>query len=104
MNPSAAHCSSLPFYAAILRVSSLPVWEALKDLTDTLEHLKLERDIRVVVVLGGKGGPVIDFEPLSRYGTLVLDELKTRSEFLPCPDGGCDYDASDVCRWCGKVK
>lgn len=100
---SSAHCSSLPLFSAIQKVRGRPIWEATKNLAEMLEQMKLERDIEPVVVLD-RDLTIMDLQPISRFGTAVLEELKSRAEFLPCPEGECEYDATDTCRWCGKLK
>ena len=98
-----AHSVSLPLFNAIQNNNGKPAWDALCGISHIIKCLSLEKDIQPVVLILAHA-TCIDLQPESAYGREVLHEAKVRSEFLPCPDGECEYDASSNCRWCGKAK
>lgn len=101
-NSMNAHSVSLPLFHALQTLDKKPVSEALDGIIHTIQCLQLTDDIQPVVIIYNKS-TCIDLQPETGRGREVLCEVKVRTEFLPCPDEECEYDASGCCRWCGKL-
>lgn len=97
-----AHAASLPIFFKMQMVEGLPVWDRPVLIYESLQSMKLEKDIEVVIRVAEKTG--ISLEGLTPYGQQVLDELEARASFVPCPEGECEYTTSSACRWCGSVR
>jgi hypothetical protein len=83
------------------RVDGKPAWDASSSLLETVAALGLESDIRVVLII--ESSMKISLEAASVRGEEVLSELRSRSQFLPCPEGECEYGpGSSMCKWCGN--
>lgn len=106
MSPGNAHGDSLPLFAYLQMFEGMPVGDAIPKIRSALETLHLTSHVEVVIVLRGEGEKVksvLDIEARTVYGLAVLGEVEARAEFLPCPEGECEY-ADDTCRWCGNVR
>lgn len=97
-----AHSVSLPLFNALENLRGKPADEALNGVMFMLRCLHLTEDIKPVVIFVHSRSSV-DLVSQTAYGREIMDEVKLRSEFLPCPEGECEYDESRRCRWCGKM-
>jgi hypothetical protein len=98
-----AHSVSLPIFNAMQMLEGKTASEALSSISCIIRCLQLTSDIQPVVIIL-RSSTCIDLQPETPRGLEVLDEVKVRSEFLPCPEEECEYDSSGCCRWCGKLR
>lgn len=103
MTSSHAHALSLPLYSLLQKLDGHPSWEASLDIRKALEVLHLEKDLDPVIVITSHC-TAINVESKTPTGHAVLEELRARSQFLPCPEGECEYASSGNCLWCGGPK
>lgn len=96
-----AHGLSLPLHFFIQKAEGRPADEASMLVTEEVVKLGLSNDILVVLVL--HRGMSLSLEALSDFGKAVLEELKSRSEFTPCPEGECEFSGL-ACKWCGAIQ
>jgi hypothetical protein len=102
MTPTKAHCLSLPLFSMLEKNAGTAVEDASSSLAECIERMKLDEDISVVIDF--TNGVRCTLVGKTEFGLKVLEELKARSEFPPCPDGECDFGAEPNCIWCGHER
>jgi hypothetical protein len=99
---SRAHGLSLPLFALMQRSEGENAGDASLRVRSGVQALKLEGDIDVVIVIS-QGAAQVGMEPRSDFGAQILREVMARAEFVPCPEGTCEYDEHGACKWCGSI-
>jgi len=105
MNTSRAHAASLPLFTIMAGMLENDAPATVAHVLDELIiSMGLQDDIEVVLEVKTVI-PDVYLREKTPFGKEVLDELKARSEFVPCPNGTCEeYEstvASGFCKWCG---
>jgi hypothetical protein len=69
------------------------------ELNEGLEVLQLQEHLHPAMCEDD-----ISIDPRTDFGRQVLEELGTRAQLPPCPEGQCEPGTDGSCRWCGKTK
>lgn len=106
MNTTRAHAASLPLYTIMNgMLEGDPVWVVAEVLHELLAKMGLHTEIEVAIIVRDDKS-VVDLQKKTDYGEEVLQELKARSSFSPCPNGECEEfmptTMTGFCKWCGS--
>lgn len=94
-----AHGLSLGLFDFIEKMDGIAVRVVVHDLGEYIAKLKLTEDLDVVILIED-AGPHVVIEHTTPFGEIVIEELRSRSQFPPCAEGEHEM-RSGICRWCG---